>query len=163
MCGAGQKNNPVREGGIYRGWEGPGGDFWCWCGIWHWSFGRLPTDRKWMKRGSPFVRKTAFGFPTVSDSVEAAVGRWAGWWKVPLTRSLNFCFLPLRLKYASAVNVLFWRFWMPGSDIHNGAEGSMRHLGGFKRIYKGKCVTFSIGPYIESLTGRRRKKEKPWW
>ena len=38
----------------------------------------------------------------------------------------------------------------------------MRHLGGFKRIYKGKCVTVNLGPYTEFLPGRRRKKEKAW-
>lgn len=45
------------------------------------------------------------------------------------------------------------------------ASGSvlMRHLGRFKRIYKGKCVTFNIGPYTKFLTGRRRRKEKGNW
>lgn len=153
----------MREGGIYRGWEGSGGDFWCWCGIWYWLFGRLFIDRKWMKRGFFFVRKIVFGFFIVSDSVEVVVGRWVGWWKVSLIRSFNFCFLFLRFKYVFVVNVLFWRFWMLGLDIYNGVEGLMRYLGGFKRIYKGKCVIFSIGLYIEFLIGRRRKKEKFWW
>ena len=34
----------------------------------------------------------------------------------------------------------------------------MRHLGGYKGIYKGKCDTFNTGPF---LTGKRRKREKP--
>lgn len=46
----------------------------------------------------------------------------------------------------------------------SGGEGEvrgivlMRHLGRFKRIYKGKCVTLNIGPYTKFLTGRRRRK-----
>lgn len=44
---------------------------------------------------------------------------------------------------------------MPGSDI---GSGFMRHLGGFKRICKGKCDIFNTGPSAEFLTGKRRKK-----
>lgn len=39
-----------------------------------------------------------------------------------------------------------------------------RHLGGFKRNYKGKWVTFSVGPYIGREGGRKRSfadKQQP--